>query len=130
MSSTITVAPRRELNTFEYSLSNKINSSAIPHTLGVFLIKSLISSVIFLGLTLVIGKNVALPILLAFKYSITYFASFSFFVTIFCTELPRAISIAVSYFCGTFISLATTFINLPANVELDLASCNIFLIDA
>ena len=54
------------------------------------------------------GKNVALPLRELFKNSMRYLASSSLRVTIFCTALPSAVSIAVSYPSPTLKSEATT----------------------
>ena len=62
----------------------------------------------FFPFTELIGKNDALPKLLALKYSINFFASCSVSVTIFCKLAPNAISIAVSYSFGTAIKFAIT----------------------
>ena len=102
--STITVLPSKFNIICSYFLSKLIKSEAIPIT-PTFL-PFIASS--FFPFTELIGKNDALPKLLALKYSINFFASCSVSVTIFCKLAPNAISIAVSYSFGTAIKFAIT----------------------
>ena len=82
-------------------MSYFINSLAIPIYPLIFLRS--VSPKFFLPLTIVNGKNVALPILLSFKYFISFLAISSSLVIISDIAPPNAISIAVSNLFSTLI---------------------------
>jgi len=104
MLSTITVLPNKLYIICSYFLLYFTSSDAIPIIPDLF---PFILSIFFPFID-VIGKNDALPILFFLKYSTNFFASCSVSVTIFCSAIPKLISMAVCNSSGTSIRFANT----------------------
>ena len=104
--STTRTLPTRFFNNSLNLLSVVINSLAGP--IAPFSFNAPAFGKSPLDLTVVKGKNVALPNLLSLRYFIRFLATFSSSVIIFCIAPPKAISIAVSYLDSTLITSATT----------------------
>ena len=106
-SRTMTVRPSRFSNTPLYFASYPTSSEATPKKPSTRQASRSFASNVR-GRIAEMGNNVARPYSLRRRYSITYFASCSVGVTMFCNADPSAISTAVSYSFGTRISSATT----------------------
>ena len=111
ISSAITVLPKSASTTFFMDLSQSATSAAIQIIPSFCSTRSSLSSL--LPSCDEIGRNVTLPMLFAFKYSIACFACCSVSTTMFCIAFPSAVSTAVVYFFSTVTSLLKTPISAP-----------------
>ena len=101
--STITVLPSKFKIIFSYFLSAFTKSDATPIIPSV-----LVNLLMLFPLIDEIGKNDARPNLLLLKNSISFFASWSVSVTIFCIAAPNDLSIAVWYLESVEMIFAST----------------------
>ena len=106
MVSTTTTRPRRYRASPLYCPSTWTRSWASPRT--PFSLRAAGCEKFWLPLMLVRGRKVALPYRFFFRYSISCLAVASESVTMFCMLPPRAVSMAISYFCSVEMISATT----------------------